>query len=267
MADAPFSLALIAGGCAGTSVDVALYPIDTVKTRLQSSEGFWRSGGFRGIYQGVSVAAIGSAPGAALFFSTYERMKPITRGAFGDNWFSHASAASIGEVAACMVRVPVEVVKQRMQAGQYKDMSEGIRAISNGPGGVSAFYNGFLITVTREIPFAFLQFPLYERLKMIWSKRQGEAVSPVQGACCGSLSGGFAACLTTPLDVLKTRVMLSNEHSSALEVMRSIVKNEGARSLWSGVGPRTMWISIGGFVFFGTYEGVKKLLARSQFWT
>ena len=50
---------------AGTSVDVALFPLDTIKTRLQSSEGFFKAGGFRGIYNGLSAAAIGSAPGGA----------------------------------------------------------------------------------------------------------------------------------------------------------------------------------------------------------
>ena len=37
-----WSVALAAGGAAGTSVDVALFPLDTVKTRLQSDAGFWR---------------------------------------------------------------------------------------------------------------------------------------------------------------------------------------------------------------------------------
>ena len=41
----PFTLALIAGGCAGTTVDVALYPLDTLKTRLQAEGGFWKAGG------------------------------------------------------------------------------------------------------------------------------------------------------------------------------------------------------------------------------
>ena len=67
-----FLTSLIAGGCAGTSVDVALFPIDTLKTRLQSPQGFLKAGGFRGIYNGIGAAATGSAPGAALFFSTYE---------------------------------------------------------------------------------------------------------------------------------------------------------------------------------------------------
>lgn len=65
-------VSLIAGGLAGTSVDVALFPIDTIKTRLQSPQGFLAAGGFRGIYNGLGAAAAGSAPGAALFFSVYE---------------------------------------------------------------------------------------------------------------------------------------------------------------------------------------------------
>ena len=67
-----FATALVAGGFAGTSVDVALFPIDTLKTRMQAPQGFVKAGGFRGIYNGLGAAAVGSAPGAALFFSTYE---------------------------------------------------------------------------------------------------------------------------------------------------------------------------------------------------
>ncbi len=48
---------------AGTSVDVALFPLDTIKTRLQSSQGFIKAGGFNGVYKGLSAAAAGSAPG------------------------------------------------------------------------------------------------------------------------------------------------------------------------------------------------------------
>lgn len=67
-----FLNSLVAGGMAGTTVDVALFPIDTIKTRLQSPQGFRAAGGFAGIYNGLGAAALGSAPGAAMFFSTYE---------------------------------------------------------------------------------------------------------------------------------------------------------------------------------------------------
>eukprot|EP01040_Poterioochromonas_malhamensis_P019112 gene19112-22499_t len=70
-----FLASLIAGGMAGMAVDISLYPLDTIKTRLQSPQGFLKSGGFRGIYSGLGIAALGSAPGAALFFSSYETCK------------------------------------------------------------------------------------------------------------------------------------------------------------------------------------------------
>ena len=59
-----------AGSAAGVVTDIILYPIDTIKTRLQSSEGFYKSGGFSGIYKGIGAAAAGSAPaGNALSLS------------------------------------------------------------------------------------------------------------------------------------------------------------------------------------------------------
>lgn len=54
---------------------MSLYPLDTIKTRLQTAEGFVRAGGFKGIYRGLNVAALGSWPGGALFFCTYDTFK------------------------------------------------------------------------------------------------------------------------------------------------------------------------------------------------
>ena len=59
-----------AGGLAGTSVDLLFFPIDTVKTRLQSVQGFAKAGGFRGIYKGVGSVIVGSAPGGLYHLSS-----------------------------------------------------------------------------------------------------------------------------------------------------------------------------------------------------
>lgn len=50
------------GGVAGLTVDLILFPMDTIKTRLQSRQGFWTAGGFRRIYAGIGPAAVGSIP-------------------------------------------------------------------------------------------------------------------------------------------------------------------------------------------------------------
>ena len=113
----PFWVALVAGGCAGTSVDIALFPIDTIKTRLQSPEGFLRAGGFKGVYNGLASAAAGSAPGAAIFFSAYEFSKSFLTKNFAEKYHSacYMLASSSAEVAACLVRVPTDNIKQKIQ--------------------------------------------------------------------------------------------------------------------------------------------------------
>lgn len=50
------------------AVDLSLFPLDTIKTRLQSSQGFWKAGGFRNIYSGIGSVFIGSSPGCMYLF-------------------------------------------------------------------------------------------------------------------------------------------------------------------------------------------------------
>jgi len=88
-------------------VDIALFPIDTVKTRLQSELGFWRAGGFRGIYKGLAPAAAGSAPTAALFFCTYECGKQFLSSVTQtkDSPYVHMAAASAAEVVGFHIKL------------------------------------------------------------------------------------------------------------------------------------------------------------------
>jgi len=269
--------ALLAGAAAGVSVDVSLYPIDTLKTRLQSPHGFWKSGGFRGVYKGLSAAASGSAPGAALFFVTYESAKPFIHShvlhrdashSLDSSPLTHMFAASAAETMACLIRVPTEVVKQRMQTGGYHTLRHALSDI-RAKYGVRGFYAGYATTVAREIPFSFIQFPIWERLKVLWARRlnDGEAVLPWQGAVCGSMSGAFAAAVTCPLDVIKTRLMLRTdaqgvEYKGFADCVRRIHIEGGKGAFFKGVVPRVSWIFVGGFFFFGAYEKTKQLTAE-----
>lgn len=87
---------------AGLAVDVSLFPLDTIKTRLQSAQGFRNSGGFSGIYRGLGAVVAGSMPTAALFFFSYEMFK-TTIGPMVDEKYSplvYLTAASVGEVVS-----------------------------------------------------------------------------------------------------------------------------------------------------------------------
>jgi len=112
----------------------------------------------------------------------------------------------------------------------------------------------------REIPFTSLQFPLYELLKVQLARKLGRKLHAHEAAVCGSFAGAVSAAATTPLDVLKTRVMLDMRDATKQELpslstrFQQIYATEGAKALFSGVVPRTLWISAGGAVFLGVYE-------------
>mmetsp|Transcript_23251 Transcript_23251/g.32729 ORF Transcript_23251/g.32729 Transcript_23251/m.32729 type:complete len:205 (+) Transcript_23251:311-925(+) len=191
-------------------------------------------------------------------------------------------AASAGETVACLIRVPTEVLKQNMQlqAAQsssklnassssipptQNSLSSTLKVVLGQKNKSSPFgglYRGFGITLMREIPFALVQFPLFEKFKTHLAKYKRiprENIPPHQAALCGSISGGIAAAITTPLDVIKTRLMLGKDikgipYKNAMDVLHKILHIEGTHVLWSGIQPRVMWISIGGFVFFGAFE-------------
>lgn len=58
-----YTTSLLSGAFAGFAVDVSLFPLDTLKTRAQSAQGFLKAGGFKGVYSGLSSVVAGSAPG------------------------------------------------------------------------------------------------------------------------------------------------------------------------------------------------------------
>ncbi|XP_073643629.1 mitochondrial S-adenosylmethionine carrier protein isoform X5 [Tursiops truncatus] len=204
-----------AGGVAGVCVDLILFPLDTIKTRLQSPQGFNKAGGFRGIYAGVPSAAIGSFPNAAAFFITYEYVK----------WFLHTDSSSY-----------LMPVKHMLAA-----------------------------SAGEVIPFSLVQFPLWESLKALWSWRQDHVVDSWQSAVCGAFAGGFAAAVTTPLDVAKTRIMLAKAGSSpasgnVLSALHGVWRTRGLSGLFAGVFPRMAAISLGGFIFLGAYDQTRSFL-------
>jgi solute carrier family 25 S-adenosylmethionine transporter 26 len=170
-------------------------------------------------------------------------------------------AASVGEVAACTVRVPTEVIKQRVQTSQHPSSLEAFKAIlsnHHGEGVWTGLYRGWTTTIMREIPFTVIQFPLYEYLKHRRAVYLNvDRISPQEGAICGSIAGGVAGAITTPLDVIKTRMMLHKTRLSAFKLVGSIWREDGYSAFWRGIGPRTMWISAGGAIFLGVYEAAK----------
>jgi len=51
-----------------------------------------------------------------------------------------------------------------------------------------------------------------------------------------------------------------NPYKNGMDVFRKVVSQEGTALLFSGLQPRVIWISIGGFVFLGSYEAYRNMM-------
>lgn len=145
---------------------------------------------------------------------------------------------------------------------------------------IRELYRGTGITIAREIPFTILQFTMWEALKDWYAHRsqpetgdstlEVPAVSTTASAVFGSFSGALSAGLTTPLDVVKTRVMLARRESHGgdkvrvRDIVSGIAKDEGLGSFWRGLGPRVAWMGIGGAIFLGSYQWAWNMLEGKE---
>ena len=115
---------VVAGALAAFTVDLLIYPLDTLKTRLQAPDYAPRfpsgRGIYGGLYQGVGSVIIATLPAAGLFFTTYEETKSVLASsssplANAPPALSHMLASSTAELVSCLVLTPAEIIKQRAQ--------------------------------------------------------------------------------------------------------------------------------------------------------
>jgi solute carrier family 25 S-adenosylmethionine transporter 26 len=130
----------------------------------------------------------------------------------------HAAASSLAELVSCAILTPVEVIKQNAQMVAHNSPHNATLAtLARFRQNPAALWRGYAALAGRNLPFTAMQFPLFERLREAWkTRREAKGVSSgslVESAGITAVSAGaagaVAAVLTTPVDVVKTRIMLA----------------------------------------------------------
>lgn len=166
----------------------------------------------------------------------------------------------------CVFRLPRQVVKQRMQTGQFTSAIGAVRSIIANEGlrkGLFAGYGSFLL---RDLPFDAIEFVSYEQMKLTYGKIANRQLNGAEVGAMGACAGVATAVLTTPLDVIKTRLMTqgaSGAYKGVFDCCSKIIKEEGAGAMFKGVQARVTWIGIGGSIFFTCLEGSRKVYLKS----
>ncbi|KAG0605691.1 hypothetical protein M758_9G080500 [Ceratodon purpureus] len=254
----------VSGATAGVVVEAALYPIDTIKTRLQAAHLGSSQSLFKGLYSGLAGNLLGVLPASAVFVGVYEPVKRKMLSVFPEQLSSlaHLTAGICGATISSLIRVPTEVVKQRMQTGQFVSAQAAVRQIV-AKEGIRGLYAGFGSFLLRDIPFDAFQFCIYEQLKIGYGKHVGRELNDPEAAFMGLIAGAITGAVTTPLDVIKTRLMIQGtnaQYKGIHDCVMKIVKEEGAGTLFQGLGPRILWIGLGGSIFFSALEKTRDFM-------
>ncbi|KAL2134677.1 hypothetical protein VTI74DRAFT_11188 [Chaetomium olivicolor] len=229
----PYLHCMLAGGLGGSTGDMLMHSLDTVKTRQQgdphippryTSLGssylkiFRQEGIRRGLYGGWIPALAGSFPATCFFFGSYEWSKRKMLDYGVQPHVAYLLAGFIGDFAASTVYVPSEVVKTRLQLQgrynnpyftsgyNYRGTADAVRTIVRTEG-FSALFYGYGATLWRDLPFSALQFMFYEQGQAWAHQWKGSRdIGWELELLTGAAAGGLAGTMTCPLDVVKTRL-------------------------------------------------------------
>jgi len=222
-------------------------------------------------------------------------------------------ASCIVLTPAEVVKQNAQVLRESQPGHRGESTSlKALRMVWRSDGQVlSRMRTGYTALIARNLPFTALNFPMFEFLRgRLWRQRDrrkhdpGESLhsrsGPISagrlqatsgtnaaalievGAVTGAaaaMSGVVAAFLTTPTDVVKTRMMLMSDgdaraignqtpsrtgQTNGLNVAKAIFQEAGIRGLFRGAALRVAWTALGSGLYLGSYEMAKSLLGEGM---
>ncbi|KAJ8536126.1 hypothetical protein K7X08_034527 [Anisodus acutangulus] len=179
---------LVAGGLAGAVAQTTIYPMDLVKTRLQThaceggkvpnlgklSKDIWIQEGPRAFYRGLIPSLLGIIPYAGIDLAAYETLKDLSK-----IYILHDSepgalvqlgCGTISGALGATCVYPLQVVRTRMQAqhtntdAAYKGMPDVFRRTFQHEG-LRGFYKGLFPNLLKVVPAASITYLVYESMK------------------------------------------------------------------------------------------------------
>jgi solute carrier family 25 iron transporter 28/37 len=271
---------MLAGALAGISEHAVMFPIDSIKTRMQVfatspvavysgvGNAFTRissTEGLRALWRGVSSVILGAGPAHAVHFGTLEAVKELAGGnEAGNQWLATSLAGGSATIASDAFMNPFDVVKQRMQVhqSQFRSVWACAHTVYRVEG-LGAFYVSYPTTLAISIPFNAIQYTVYEHIKRFMNPRND--YSPQTHIMAGGIAGAVAGAVTNPLDVAKT--MLQTRGVSAdpeirnvrgmFDALRVIWARDGVKGFGRGLTPRVLTIMPSSALCWMSYEFFK----------
>jgi len=280
-----------------TVAETVTYPLDLTKTRLQIQGEVLTSSGHSSPYRGMFRTAYGIATEEG-FLKLWQGVTPaiyrhivytgcrmtfyefIRENLLGKNedgsfplWKAIIGGMSAGACAQFLAS-PTDLVKVQMQ-------SEGVRLLEGkkpryrstfhafsrilGNGGLRALWIGWIPNVQRAALVNLGDLTTYDTVKQYILRNTNMQDNSYTHACSSGVSGFVGAVISTPADVVKTRIMKDvrmsdgqfKNYTGSWDCLTRAVHNEGFFSLYKGFFPIWARMAPWSLTFWLTYEQIR----------
>jgi len=274
----------VAGSLAGLIEHTLLYPVDTVKTRMQA--GSIRSGielkyrssfhclaqilrneSALALFRGWPAVVVAAVPSHGMYFGAYELSKYKLGAVEGIHPFKIALSGAFAAMAHDAITTPFDVVKQRMQVQScpYPNVCNcAIETLKHE--GYTSFFRSYPTTVLLNIPTFSTNFVVYETAKALLKDTLFECEEDWRHhLIAGGTAGGVAGLVSNPVDVIKTAIQ--TDRSSGWKSIGQVVAGLMAqnpqspyRIFFSGAAARTTYFIPSAAITWTVYEAFKTYL-------
>jgi len=255
----------VAGNVGGIFGLFLVYPMDTVKIRLQTRaagsatayrgilhcfSSMVRSEGIFSLYRGLLSPVLGYGAIKSVAFGSYQMArKQISGKSVDDTSVRTSELVAAGAVAGftqTFIRTPVEQIKTVMQArtrvgalSPYKSSLHCAVDVIRTEGIYVGLYRSLNATMLREVPQYAMYYASYELLKRQaaqWARVTPDNLSPLTLVLVGGTAGTIQWIPTYPIDVIKSRISSAHpgEYRGVVDCVKKCYRAEGFSVFWRG---------------------------------
>jgi len=244
-----------------------------------------RTEGISSLWSGLSPTLVLAVPTTMIYFTAYEKLKfvisdqyvkyqqlrGVTQDAAASPMWASLTAGGLARTFAVTIVNPLELVRTKMQSQRMKltQVRSCIKDLVK-TRGIVGLWSGYTATLLRDVPFSALYWPLYEHTKTLFGYD-----SFFVNFTSGAVAGSVASTVTLPFDVLKTIKQIEIGERDIMQVskgqartnqqiVRDILREQGARGLFSGLTPRILKVAPACAIMISSYEFFKKSFSNQN---
>ena len=255
-------------------------------------------GGIMSLWKGNGTSCLHRFPFSAINFYCYEGMLDILNGEQRlsdedeDNditntntvsTFSRLVAGAVAGTTACVACYPLDLVRTRLTTQldgkeTYRGITDAFAKIAQNEGPIG-LYSGLGPTLMVAVPNFSISWVVYGSLKeyaledeLFYNLRKVDYNTGEQRLgflltlAFGAASGTLSTLVTFPFDTVRRRMQIQgqhfapNERLTGVQMIRSILKNDGIKSFYRGLTPEILKVVPMVGTMFTTYELLKEKL-------